>query len=208
MHDHGGGAAGADFQRVAQLPLHEAMASHGFVTVVALHSANPVARVRDLSLVIDMLLARSAANGDLLSDSIDPDRIGISGHSAGGAAAIGAAGGWAANGIVADSRIKAMVLYEPGLRLRWMTPAPLPFPTWSWAGCKPKWPCRSSLVRCDRRCNAAHPCPEPQRHALQLSHGHGLRNRPDARGRLAGRSGAPRAADRPHGNECCRGTGV
>lgn len=115
VHDHGGQPAGADFHRVAQLSLHESMASHGFVVAVALHSANPVARVRDLSLVIDSLLARSAAAGDLLGDSIDPDRIGVSGYSAGGAAAISAAGGWTANGIVADPRIKAMVLYEPGV---------------------------------------------------------------------------------------------
>src|SRR5262249_16166286 len=52
---------------------------------------------------------------DLLSDSIDPARIGISGFSAGGAAAIGAAGGWAANGIVADRRIRALGVYEPGV---------------------------------------------------------------------------------------------
>jgi hypothetical protein len=90
------------------------MASHGLVTVVALHSANPAARVRDLSLVIDILLDRSAVHDDLLSDSIDPSRIGISGQSSGGAAAIGVAAGWTANGIVADRRIKAMVLYEPG----------------------------------------------------------------------------------------------
>lgn len=115
VHDHGGGAAGPDFQRVAQLPLHEAMASHGFVVAVALHSVNAVARVRDLPLVIDVLLARSSADGDLLSGSLDPARIGISGFSAGGAAAIGAAGGWAANGLVADPRIKAMVLYEPSI---------------------------------------------------------------------------------------------
>lgn len=113
VHDHGGPAAGADFQRVAQIPLHEAMASHGFVVTVVLHSANDVARVRDLPLVIDVLLARSSADGDLLSESIDPARIGISGYSAGGGAAIAATGGWAANRIAADSRIKAMVLYEP-----------------------------------------------------------------------------------------------
>jgi hypothetical protein len=91
------------------------MASHGFVVAVALHSANAVTRVRDLSLVIDVMLARSAADGDLLSDSIEPERIGISGVSAGGGAAVGATGGWAANGIVADSRIKAMVVYEPSV---------------------------------------------------------------------------------------------
>jgi hypothetical protein len=115
VHDHGGQLQGSDFQRVAQLPLHETLASHGFVTVVALHSPNAVARVRDLPLVIDTLLDRSAADGDLLFDSIDPERIGISGFSAGGAAAIGAAAGWAANGIAADLRIKAMVLYEPSV---------------------------------------------------------------------------------------------
>ena len=114
VHDHGGGPPGPDFQSVSQVNVHELMASHGIVTVVALHSANPIARVRDLPLVIDAMLARSAAGGDLLSDSIDPARIGISGVSAGGAAAIGAAGGVAASGIAADPRIKAMVLYEPG----------------------------------------------------------------------------------------------
>jgi dienelactone hydrolase len=82
---------------------------------VAPHAASAVARVRDLPLVIDALLARSAAEDDLLSGSIDPARIGISGFSAGGAAAIGAAGGWAANGLIADSRIKAMCLYEPSV---------------------------------------------------------------------------------------------
>ena len=89
VHDHGGPGPGADFQRVAQIPLHETMASHGFVTAVALHSANAVVRVRDLTLVIDALLARSAASGDPLAGSIDPARIGISGISAGAAAALG-----------------------------------------------------------------------------------------------------------------------
>jgi hypothetical protein len=116
VHDHAGPAAGADFHRVQQLSLHETLASHGFVTVVALHSANDTARVRDLSLVIDVMLDRNAAENDLLSGSIDPDNIGISGYSAGGGAAVGAAGGWVVNGIVADSRIKAMVLYEPAVR--------------------------------------------------------------------------------------------
>jgi predicted dienelactone hydrolase len=115
VHDHGGGGPGADFQRVAQIPLHETMASHGFVTAVALHSADPVVRVRDLTLVIDALLARSAASGDPLAGSIDPARIGISGISAGAAAAIGAAAGVGAAGVAADRRIKAMVVYEPGL---------------------------------------------------------------------------------------------
>ena len=115
VHDHGGPGPGADFQRVAQLPLHETMASHGFVTAVALHAADPVVRVRDLALVIDALLARNAASGNPLAGSIDPARIGISGISAGAAAAMGAAGGIEAHGVTADPRIKAMVVYEPGL---------------------------------------------------------------------------------------------
>src|SRR6476661_3484968 len=105
VHDHGGFGPGADFQRVAQIPLHETMASHGFVTAVALHSADPVVRVRDLALVVDALLARNAARGDRLAGSIDPDRIGISGISAGAAAAIGAAGGLEDAGVLADPRI-------------------------------------------------------------------------------------------------------
>lgn len=113
VHDHGGLAVGADFQRVQQLSLHETLASHGFVIVVALHSNNFVTRIRDLPLLIDIMLLRNAAPDDELFDSIDLTRIGLSGYSAGGRAAVGVAGGWAANGIVADPRIKAMVLYEP-----------------------------------------------------------------------------------------------
>ena len=116
VHDHGGPGPGADFQRVAQIPLHETMASHGFVTAVAVHSADPLVRVRDLTLVIDALLARSATRGDRLAGSIDRRRIGISGISAGADAAIGAAGGVESAGIPADRRIKAMVVYEPGLQ--------------------------------------------------------------------------------------------
>src|ERR1051326_7687309 len=114
-YDHGGAAAGADSQRVTQLPLHELMATHGFVVVVALHSADYVARARDLSLLIDHALARNATAGDILYGSMDPDRIGGWGFSAGGGSAINAAVGIAAAGLPADGRIKAMVMYEPGV---------------------------------------------------------------------------------------------
>jgi predicted dienelactone hydrolase len=113
VHDHGGPPEGPDFQTVSQLNVHELMASHGIVTVIALHSGIAIDRVRDLPLVIDAMLARSAAGDDLLAYSIDPARVGISGLSTGGAAAIGAAGGVAASNIAADPRIKALVLYEP-----------------------------------------------------------------------------------------------
>jgi len=113
VYDHGGPPAGPDFQRVSQLPLHELMASHGIVVVLALHSADAANRVRDLSLLIDQFLARSSTVDDPFFQTIDAGRIGISGHSTGGGAALGAAAGWAANGITADPRIKAMVVYEP-----------------------------------------------------------------------------------------------
>ena len=84
VHDHGGMPAGADFQRLSQLPVHETLASHGFVVAVGLHSADALNRVLDLPLVIDAMLARSATAGDLLAGTIDPERIGISGESTGG----------------------------------------------------------------------------------------------------------------------------
>jgi acetyl esterase/lipase len=114
-YDHGGAGAGGDIQRVTQLPLHELMATHGFVVVVALHSADFVARARDLSLLIDHALVRNATAGDILYGSIDPARIGVSGFSAGGGSAINAAVGITAAGLPADGRIKAMVAYEPGV---------------------------------------------------------------------------------------------
>ena len=113
VHDHGGQPAGGDFQRFAQLPVHETLASHGFVVAVALHSANALNRVLDVPLVIDALLARNATRDDFLFRTIDPRRIGMSGESTGGGTALRVAGGWLENGIVADPRIKAMVVYEP-----------------------------------------------------------------------------------------------
>jgi acetyl esterase/lipase len=114
-YDHGGAAAGGDIQRVTQLPLHELLATHGFVVFAALHSANYVARARDLSLVIDGALARNGIAGDILYGSMDPNRVGVSGFSAGGGAAVNAAVGIAAAALPADGRIKAMVVYEPGV---------------------------------------------------------------------------------------------
>lgn len=109
VFDHGGGGPGNDAQRLSQLLLFETMASHGFVIAVARHSANNIARVRDLPIVIDFMLGEN----NPLSGSIDSDRIGLSGFSAGGRATLGAVGGWADQGIIADDRIKAMVVYEP-----------------------------------------------------------------------------------------------
>ena len=108
-----GGRRGGDFQRLAQLPVHETLASHGFVVAVVLHSVNALNRVLDVPLVIDALLARNATRDDFLFRTIDSHRIGMSGESTGGGTALRVAGGWLENGIVADPRIKAMAVYEP-----------------------------------------------------------------------------------------------
>lgn len=110
--DHGGGGAGGDPMRVSQLPVHELLATHGVVTVIAPHSGDRTARARDLPLLIEVALGRSATPGDLLYGSIDPGRVGIGGHSAGGDTAINVAAGW--SGLPADARVRAVILYEPG----------------------------------------------------------------------------------------------
>jgi hypothetical protein len=113
--DHGGTLPGGDSQRASQLRVHELMATHGLVTFLALHSGDRTARARDLPLLIDHALARSAKAGDILFDSIDPGRIGIGGFSAGGDTAINVAAGW--EGLPADPRVRAMVVYEPGFQI-------------------------------------------------------------------------------------------
>lgn len=113
IYDHGAGGAGADFQRTNQLPLHELLASHGFIVVVALHSADAVARIRDLGALTTLMLGKSATAGDLFAGRVDASRIGISGLSAGAAAAFHFAAGRADAGIAPDPRVKAIVIYEP-----------------------------------------------------------------------------------------------
>ena len=209
VHDHGGPPPGADFQRVAQIPLHEIMASHGFVTAVALHSGDPVVRVRDLTLVIDALLARSATRGDPLAGSIDPSRIGISGISAGAAAAIGAAGGVESAGIPADPRIKAMVVYEPGFGVfaRRRQPDRDPVSGYGWVTVA-IWSGSSSIVRRNRPGAASNLRPESQRDALQLCDRHGRGDRPNAGSRAIGRSGAPRTVDQSNRDQSSGGASV
>jgi hypothetical protein len=109
VFDHGGGGPGVDAQRISQLPVHELMASHGLIVILQRHSASNVARVFDISLLLDFALS----SGNPVSTSIDSKHIGLSGFSAGGRAALTTAAGWAEQGIAPDTRFKAMVLYEP-----------------------------------------------------------------------------------------------
>jgi hypothetical protein len=116
--DHGGGAAGADFQRLNELPIFETLASHGFVVACALHSAVLVVRIHDMSVLIDRMLER-------YSGSVDPTRIGIWGYSAGGQTALSVAAGRPELGIAPDPRPRAMVVFEPGVGPNGVPPADL-----------------------------------------------------------------------------------
>jgi predicted dienelactone hydrolase len=74
----------------------EALASHGFIVIAAEHINNTFIgpsqpgsvtarqRPKDVSWMIDYMLARSADGGDDFSGSIDSSKIGVSGHSFGG----------------------------------------------------------------------------------------------------------------------------
>lgn len=74
------------------------LASHGYVVASPDHHGNTFVdtlaglvdvevasnRPRDMRFVLDQLLARSASGGDFFAGAIDPQRIGMSGHSFGG----------------------------------------------------------------------------------------------------------------------------
>jgi hypothetical protein len=123
LYDHGGGAAGPDGVRFNQKPLLETMASHGIISVTAPHSGVLSNWIPDLKLLVTMMLKPDAtahtANAILenqLSARIDSKRIGISGTSAGGVAALITAGG-IANGnppVLRDTRLRAIMVSEPG----------------------------------------------------------------------------------------------
>lgn len=66
----------------------ERLASHGYVACLVDYPAgfvpNHVEAVRDVRGALDWLLARSQAAGDSLLGKIDPQRVGVMGHSLGG----------------------------------------------------------------------------------------------------------------------------
>jgi len=109
----------------------EALASHGFVVVAVDHSGNtaldqvtgagtprPVNalnRVQDVQYLITAMLGISATPGEPLSNTMDPERIGVTGHSFGGFTTLGTAGGYSneLGSVPADTRVKAIAVMAP-----------------------------------------------------------------------------------------------
>src|SRR5690606_3932098 len=71
-------------------------------------------RPRDVSFVIDQMLARSADPQDPLHERIRPFLIGVAGHSFGGYTALAIAGGFETLGLPPDPRVAAIAAIAPG----------------------------------------------------------------------------------------------
>lgn len=111
--------------------LTEHLASQGFVVIAANHTGNTAVdnfvgttvsqdqndmnRPADITAEIDGMLARNADPTDPLHDKIDPDRIGLFGHSYGGYTALATVGGHSTplGSTVPDTRIRATVGLAP-----------------------------------------------------------------------------------------------
>jgi predicted dienelactone hydrolase len=105
----------------------ERLAAAGFVVVAPDHLGNTAVeeatktesppaviakeRPADVHAVIDATLAATADPADPLSGAIDPKRIGVAGHSAGGSTALVTVSG--REGVSADPRVRALVLMAP-----------------------------------------------------------------------------------------------
>jgi predicted dienelactone hydrolase len=128
------GSGGVSFQSTQ---LMEMLASHGFVVVAPNHTGNTANdflagtttpffvtaenRPRDVSFLIDWMLARSLDPEDEFYARVNPGRVAVAGHSFGGFTALVAAGGYhvPAQGISveADPRVKAIVPIAPASNL-------------------------------------------------------------------------------------------
>lgn len=124
------GSGGVSFQST---PLMEMLASHGFVVVSPNHTGNTTNdvlggtstpfyvtaenRPRDVSFLIDWMLARNLDPDDEFYLKLNPNRIGVTGHSFGGFTALVAASGYhvPSQGIDvdADPRVKAIAPIAP-----------------------------------------------------------------------------------------------
>ncbi len=107
--------------------LTEALASHGFVVAAPDHAGNTafdaifggsdpfdvvaVNRPADVSLVITRMLERNADASDPFAGRVDPERIGVTGHSFGGFTTLAVASGFGS--VPADSRVDAILPISP-----------------------------------------------------------------------------------------------
>ena len=100
-------------------PLMEHLASHGFVVVAPAHTGNTSSdnsdsgdvaaanRVPDISFIIDSMLELNEPDMGQFSGSINPEQIGVLGHSGGGFTSMGVAAGF--GDTPADSRVTAVM---------------------------------------------------------------------------------------------------
>ena len=113
----------------------ELLASHGFVVASVDHVGNTAVelvaggdydrdqvaydRVLDVEFLISQMLDASAAGEGLLSGTVDPERIGISGHSFGGFTALASVGGYTneLGTVPGDDRIDAVLAMAPASEL-------------------------------------------------------------------------------------------
>ena len=113
----------------------ELLASHGFVVASVDHVGNTAVdtiggaeppreqiahdRVLDVDVLIDQMLEQSAATDGRFAGTVDPERIGVTGHSFGAFTALASAGGFAneLGAIPADERVDAIVAMAPASRL-------------------------------------------------------------------------------------------
>ncbi len=117
------GSGGINIQSIS---LMEALASHGFFVASPTHTGNSTFdgpddvpfediatdRPKDVSFLIDLLLARSADASDAYHQSISPVAIGVTGHSFGGFTALAMAAGYGASAfgpVLPDRRVRAIL---------------------------------------------------------------------------------------------------
>lgn len=126
VYSHGSGG-----QRYIATYLTEDIASHGYVVLAADHTGdtatdfvlgstvsqnqNEMNRPADVIAEINWALAQSASTGTFLSGAIDPDEIGLVGHSYGGYTVLADVGGHTTplGTVKPDPRVKAVVAQAP-----------------------------------------------------------------------------------------------
>ena len=131
---------GSGEARFTHLLLMAHLASHGYVVVGVDHQGNDllnvdgdpdtlVNRPRDVSVLIDQFLGFDATAGNFLEGAIDPERIGVFGHSLGGYTSYALAVGPFALGTFTDPRVKAIMPLDGSAQFFSPSDAPAIFST-------------------------------------------------------------------------------